>query len=243
MRVLWKPKWIAGHVLAVTVVILFVNLGLWQLDRHHWRAGLNAAITEGLRAEPVPFDRLTPGRRDYRRTAVSGRYLPEREVLLTPRNELGPGHHVLTPLRLGNGRLLVVDRGWVPFALDEPPVAEAAPPGGQITVEGVLLPATHVDPKAVRDAQGRLLRVAAVAPRIVSAVAGGAVGDEVVADVFLLQREPQPPPGRLPVPGPLPAPEAGPHLSYAVQWFLFALITVAGYPLLLRRTVRDAVSG
>ena len=244
MRVLWKPKWIAGHLLAVTVVVLFVNLGLWQLDRHHWRAGLNAAITEGLRSETVPFDRLVPGRRDYRRTVVSGRYLPQREVLLTPRNERGPGHHVLTPLRLGDGRVLVVDRGWVPFALDEPPVAEAAPPDGEITVEGVLLPATHVDPKAVRDGQGRVLRVAAVAPAVVAGVAAGAAAvEEVVADVFLLQREPQPPPDRLPVPGPLPALEAGPHLSYAGQWFLFALITAAGYPLLLRRAVRDAVSG
>jgi len=240
VRVLWKPKWIAGHLLAVTVVVLFVNLGLWQLDRHQWRAGLNAAITEGLRAEPVPFGRLTPGRRDYRRTAVSGRYLSEREVLLTPRNERGPGHHVLTPLRLGDGRLLVVDRGWVPFALDEPPVREAAPPGGEITVEGVLLPATHVDAKAVRDDDGRLLRVAAVAPAV---VVGGGDADNVVADVFLLLRAPGPPAGELPVPGELPALEAGPHLSYAGQWFLFALVTVVGYPLLLRRTARDAVSG
>jgi cytochrome oxidase assembly protein ShyY1 len=239
VRVLWKPKWIAGHLLVLTVVVVFVNLGLWQLDRHQWRAERNAAISDGLRADALPFDRLAPGRRDYRRTMVSGRYLPDREILLTPRNERGPGHHVLTPLRLGDGRLLVVDRGWVPFALDVPPVGEAPPPGGTVTVEGVLLPATQVDPKAVRDDDGRLLRVAAVAPQVVA----GATADNVVADVFLLLREAPPAPGALPVPGELPALERGPHLSYSVQWLLFALVTFVGYPLLLRRAVRDAVSG
>lgn len=239
MRVLWKPKWIAGHLLALTVVVVFANLGLWQLDRHQWRAERNASITQGLRADALPFDRLAHGRRDYRRTVAGGRYLPQREVLLTPRNERGPGHHVLTPLRLDDGRLLVVDRGWVPFSLDEPPIGEAAPPSGTVTVEGVLLPATEVDPKAVRDDDGRLLRVAAVAPRVVA----GMGAEAVVADVFLLLRESWPPPGELPVPAELPAPGRGPHLSYAVQWFLFALVTAAGYPLLLRRTVRDTLSG
>lgn len=236
MRVLWKPKWIAGHVLALTVVVVFVNLGLWQLDRHQWRAGLNADIAEGLRAEPLPLERLEVGERDYRRTAVRGMYVPEREALLTPRTERGPGHHVLTPLRLPDGRLLVVDRGWVPFALDRPGAAEAAPPQGEVELRGVLLPATRVDPRAVRDDDGRLLRVAAVAPRTVA-------GEDAVADVFLLVQEPAPGPGRLPVPGPLPELDRGPHLSYAVQWFLFALVTVVGYPLLLRRTAREAVSG
>jgi cytochrome oxidase assembly protein ShyY1 len=239
VRVLWKPKWIAGHLLALTVVVVFVNLGLWQLDRHQWRSDRNASIAEGLRAEALPFDRLAHGRRDYRRTVASGRYLPEREALLTPRNERGPGHHVLTPLRLDDGRLLIVDRGWVPFALDEPPVGEAAPPGGTVTLEGVLLPATEVDPKAVRDGDGRLLRVAAVAPRVIA----GTAAEDVVDDVFLLAREPSPAPGALPLPAALPARERGPHLSYAVQWFLFALVTAVGYPLLLRRAARDAVSG
>ena len=237
MRVLLKPKWIAGHLLVLTVVVLFVNLGLWQLDRHRWRVGVNADIAAGLAQPPVPLAELGEGDRAYRRVTVAGRYVPDADVLLSPRNERGPGHHVLTPLRLEDASVaLVVDRGWVPYRFDVPPVPGAEVPDGVVELSGVLLPATEVDAKAFRDEEGRVLRVQAVDPAVVAP----ALGDGLIADVFLLLREQRPAPGSLPVPGPLPERDAGPHLSYAVQWFLFAAVGVAGYPLLLRRTVRDA---
>ena len=38
---------------------------------------------------------------------------------------------------------------------------------------------------------------------------------------------------------PLPTLDEGPHLSYAIQWFIFSTIAVVGYPLILRRKARD----
>lgn len=236
MRVLLKPKWIAGHVLVLFVVVLFVNLGLWQLERHRWRAGLNQDIAAGLERTAAPLDTLAEGDRAYRRVTVSGRYVPDADVLLSPRNERGPGHHVLTPLRLDDGSVLIVDRGWVPYRFDVPPVPGAEPPAGVVELRGVLLSATEVDAKAFRNEEGRVLRVQAVDPEAVAP----APRDVLIQDVFLLLREQEPPPAELPVPGPVPEADAGPHLSYAMQWFLFAAVGVAGYPLLLRKTVRDA---
>lgn len=236
MRVLLKPKWIAGHVLVLFVVVLFVNLGLWQLDRHRWRSGMNQEIAAGLERPFAPLTTLTPGDRAYRRVTVTGRYVPDADVLLSPRNERGPGHHVLTPLRLEDASVvLIVDRGWVPYRFDTPPVPGAEAPAGVVELRGVLLPATEVDAKAFRDEEGRVLRVQAVDPGVVAP----SPRDGLIQDVFLLLREQEPLPGGLPVPGPLPEPDAGPHLSYAMQWFLFAAVGVAGYPLLLRKTVRD----
>lgn len=37
----------------------------------------------------------------------------------------------------------------------------------------------------------------------------------------------------------LPQPSEGPHRGYAVQWFLFAAVTIVGYPILLRRTAEE----
>ncbi|HWH32863.1 MAG TPA: SURF1 family protein [Egibacteraceae bacterium] len=233
MRTLLKPKWIAGHLLAVVVVVTFANLGLWQLRRHDWRAERNDRIAQGLAREPAPFASLPEGERAYRPVTVSGRYRPDADVLLTPRNELGPGHHVLTPLLLDDGTALLVDRGWVPFRHATPPVPGAAAAAGPVRLEGVLLPAAEALPQGVREG-GRLVRVRAVDPdAVLDAVLGGQA--RAVEDVFLLLREQQPPPGPLPVPGPVPEQDAGPHLSYAIQWFLFAAVVVAGYPLLLRR--------
>lgn len=233
VHVLTKPKWIAGHLLALIAIVTFANLGLWQLRRHDERAARNAAIAQGLEQPATPFDQLAAGERDYRRTTVRGRYDPGGEFLLTPRTERGPGHHLVTPFRLPDGRVLLVDRGWIPFPLDTPPFheTELAPPKGELDVRGVLLPATESDPGAVRGDDGRLLRVRAIDPAALA-------GQEAVADVSLLLEDPSP--GELPVPGPVPEPDAGPHLSYAVQWFVFAAVVAGGYPLLLRRALRDA---
>jgi cytochrome oxidase assembly protein ShyY1 len=232
VRTLLRPKWVFGHVLALTLVVLFVFLGMWQLRRHDERAERNAAMTLGLQAPVAPLDALPEGGREYRRARVTGVYAPEEEVLLTPRTEHGPGHHVLTPLWLPDGRLLVVDRGWIPFQLDTPPIAEAPAPAGEVILEGVLLPATKADAKAVRDDEGRVVRLAAVDPAAVA-------GDQAIEDVYLLVEAPQPEAAGLPVPASAPTPDSGPHLSYAAQWFIFALVGVVGYPLLLRRTVQE----
>ena len=236
MRVLLKPKWIAGHLLVLTVVVLFVNLGLWQLRRHEWRADLNARIAAGVEQPPVPFASLPAGQRAYRPVTVSGSYAGA-DVLLSPRNERGPGHHVLTPLMLEDGTALLVDRGWVPYRFDTPPVPGTAPPQGEVRLRGVLLPAADAQAQGFRDAAGRLLRVRAVDPGRILAESLRAPG---VDDVFLLLREQEPVQRELPLPGPLPERDAGPHLSYAIQWFLFTAVTLAGYPLLLRRALRDA---
>lgn len=237
MRVLLKPKWIAGHLLALTVVVAFVNLGMWQLRRHDWRAERNERIEQGLARDAVPLGTLPPGERDYRPVTVTGRYVQDADVLLSPRNERGPGHHVLTPLVLEDGTPLLVDRGWVPYRFDVPPVPGTTPPGGEVRLEGVLLPAAEADAQGTRDDAGRLLRVRAVDPGLILAER---LRTRAVEDVFLLLRTQDPAPAELPVPGPLPQPDAGPHLSYAIQWFLFTVVVLAGYPLLLRRTVREA---
>lgn len=240
MRVLLKLKWIVGHLLVLLVVVTFVNLGLWQLRRHDEKADRNAVLTEAMALPTVPLEELPVGERAYRRTTVAGVYT-DGEVLLSPRNERGPGHHVLTPLQTDDGTLLLVDRGWVPYRFESAPVPGAEAPEGRVELSGVLLPATEVDPKAVRDDDGRLLRVAAVPPRLIIGEASRA--PERVQDVYLLLREQRPASAELPVPGPPPEPDAGPHLSYAIQWFLFTAVALIGYPLLLRRTVRDATRG
>lgn len=237
MRVLLEPKWIAGHLLVLLVAVTFVNLGLWQMRRHDEKAQRNSALAEATALPPEPLEELPAGERAYRRTAVAGHYT-DGEVLLTPRNERGPGHHVLTPLRTERGALVLVDRGWVPYRFESAPVPGAEAPEGRVELSGVLLPATEVDPKAVRDDDGRLLRVAAVPPRLILGEASRT--PDRVEDVYLLLREQRPATAELPVAGPAPEPDAGPHLSYAIQWFLFTAVALIGYPLLLRRTVRDA---
>jgi surfeit locus 1 family protein len=242
-RFVFTPRWIALLLFVLLVAGVCIRLGIWQLDRLDQRRTFNAQVTSGLAAEPVPLDAVLPPGRDpdgldalaYRRVEVTGTYDPAHEVLLFGRALDGePGHHVLTPLVTADGRAVIVDRGWVPYELDTPPVEPAAPPAGEITVDGFLLLPGEPTDEVRRGADGRLLTVTSVDVAL--------VGEELpsVAPMAVqLQTQDPAQPGDLPrLVGP-PELSEGPHLSYAVQWFCFAAIALVGYVVLVRREVRD----
>lgn len=222
-------------VAAVIVAAVCVRLGFWQLDRLQERRALNAAIGAGLAAPTTSFaEALDAPQGDlaYRRVTADGTFDVSNELLLYGRAlEGSPGDHVLTPLVLDEGQVVLVDRGWVPFVPDrqtpvEPP-AEA--PTGHVTVEGVLLPPEEGGAFA-DDGEGGIVR----AVRIDEIDAR--MTDHDLAPVYLLLEAQSPPqPEGLPVPATMPAPTEGPHLSYAIQWFTFATIAVVGYVVLMRK--------
>ena len=129
----------------------------------------------------------------------------------------------------------------MPFALREPPVAEAAPPAGEVRVEGALLP-SRGPPQgfwanlAPRNPPGKLTITTYPDTERLSAQ----MPYELLPVVLELSSQTPPQPGDLPVvlaEAPL---NDGPHLGYAIQWFSFALIGLVGYGFLLRQTARGA---
>lgn len=244
-RFLLRPRWLAGHVLVVVAVVGFVNLGFWQLRRLDERRQLNAVVRRRHEAPARPLSALLRGAGgdprsvQWRRATVTGTYDTGAEVLLTARSRAGqPGHHVLTPLVTGDDRAVIIDRGWVPYRVPGPPVRPATPPVGPVTVHGVVLTGRRTDQYG-RAESGRLEFVSQVD---LDRLAGPAPAP--LAPVYVqLRRQSPPQPGSLPVPARLPPLTEGPHLSYAGQWFLFAIIVVVGYPLLLARTAREQRGG
>jgi len=244
IKVLLTPRWLVAHLLALSLVVALINLGLWQLRRLEERTATNALLAERLDDEPQAYSRLTEAVLDpealrYRPTVISGRFDPSREVLLRSRSHQGqPGWHVLTPLLLAEERALLVNRGWVPFAMDTLPLDAVRPPEAEVTVWGRLQPSQRPPDGwlAVRDPpEGVLQKVFWI-------------DTERLARQFPYRLEPfylelieqQPAtPGPLPVPPPPPVIGTGPHLSYALQFFAFALVGIVGYGLLLRRVLTE----
>ena len=218
------------------VAAICVRLGFWQLDRLEQRRAFNAEIGGALAAVPVPLDDVLAGSdRSYRRVTASGTWAADDEVILFGRSlDGGPGNHVLTPLVIGDGRAVLVDRGWVPSEITTPPVTgiEAAATG-VVAVDGILLPADEGssgdDLGGDRPDQVRTVNVAALDPTIEA---------DLVDDVYLLLQR-QAPPQERPIPAPLPELTEGPHFSYAIQWFTFAAVALIGYGVLAMRGARS----
>ncbi len=238
-----KARSLILWVVAISLATLFVRLGFWQLDRRAQRRAIVGAI-ETRAALPaldwtgdgtvVPAD--TTGLL-WRRVRARGRYDPNREIILRGRSRGGrPGVEVLTPLRIGERALLVL-RGWLPAADGLRADLAAGWPAGwmdtaSVTVEGLLLPprpGRGGEPLAVESAGRTHLAIAGADIELIARE----LPWEVAPFVLLASSEGTGAPGL----GPPPEIDRGegPHLSYAIQWFSFAAISLVGTGLLLRK--------
>lgn len=112
----FKPPWWATAAVAILVPCL-CGLGVWQLQRGAAKRELQALYEQAQQAAPRNVTAGTvayPG--EFYRVAVRGRFDTGRQLLLDNQSHDGkPGYHVLTPLILPDGGILIVDRGWIPL--------------------------------------------------------------------------------------------------------------------------------
>ena len=227
-RSLTTPRWIAAHLLALSLFILFVNLGLWQLRRLDERRLDNLVAAGRAEAPRLDLEIALAGAGVMheslagRHVTATGTYDVDREVLIRSQVENGQaGFHVITPLVLESDAVVLVNRGWVPLDMGSVPVL-AAPPAGETSINGIVA----LD-------QARPNAPVGEAP-IYNRVDLGAIGGGDLLPVYVILDEERS--NRLPIPLPPPnLTSEGNHLFYSIQWFSFALIGLVGYTLLLRR--------
>lgn len=234
---LLRPSWVVlALVVAGFAYLCFTVLAPWQLGKNTQTERRNTLIEQSIDATPVPVESLLDGTRtnrddEWRRVDATGTYLPEQQVLVRLRSIGGtPAYEVLTPLQLGDGRLVLVNRGYVlPVeGTDAPPVAPA--PGGTITVQARLR-APEGSSGRTADATGQSPQVYSINPGEV----GQLTGAEYV-DGYLQLEENQP--GGLGVIA-LPMLDAGPFLSYGLQWIAFGVMAPLGLAYFVRAELRE----
>ncbi|MER8236789.1 SURF1 family protein [Streptomyces sp. NPDC101490] len=251
-RFLLSRQWVILTLIALVLIPTMIELGFWQFHRHERRVAQNALIADSVAAEPVPVERLTsPGhtvpREDYwRPVTVTGTFDTTHEVVVRRRTSADDrvGVHVLTPLVLRDGKVVLINRGWIPAASDQhsfPPVPPA--PKGEVTLTGRLKADETTGASGIKDLKGLPDRQVML---INSRQQAELIGREVLGG-YVEQTAPNPA-GNTPEQIPEPDHESiGAHMAYAVQWWLFAAGVPVGWVILVRREKRDrqtsAVSG
>jgi surfeit locus 1 family protein len=225
-------------VIALASSLGFVRLGFWQLSRLRERRARNAIVAARLKAPLVPFreamQSLDSAR--YRRVVVRGRLDYSNELLLVSRPRNGsPGVYLLTPLRQAGDSEILILRGWVYSPDGKTVVREQWHEGTDATLTGFIDDFTPVtgpvsvvgDSQAVRHLVLDSIRTRLpypLQPRF------------VVQTSDSVERPDRP--ARISP----PVLDDGPHLSYAIQWFAFALIAWVGVIVVIRKE-RGRASG
>jgi surfeit locus 1 family protein len=232
----FRPR-LAPLLFTIPVVLVCAALAVWQLQRLEWKRGLIAQQEAAVNAAPVaPPQTLADALAlEFHPVFDTGVFLHDREIHL---NAIGPqggaGFDVLTPLQEAGGRIVFVDRGFVPTELKDPAKRAAGQPAGTSRVAGLLrlLPEKKPnwfvpDNRPDRDdwfwvdlpAMGSAAGIANVAP-------------------FYIDADATPNPGGWPKGGVTPLALPNHHLQYAITWFLLAVAAIVIYLLSEHRNAR-----
>lgn len=235
--------------LAVVALVLFagfIALGTWQVYRLQWKLALIERVEQRVHAAAVPapgpelWPQITATSDEYRHVRLTGTFLPEFSARVQASTELGSGYWLLTPLRLRDGNIVLINRGFIPPATDitaENPSSSSQ----EVLITGLLRISEpgggflrHNDPTAdrwySRDVQAiaAARKLQSVAPYFVDADAGS----EAVAPESSVR----------PVGGLTVIAFHNSHLVYALTWYALALM-VAGAAFWVMRDARRRANG
>ncbi|NUO47068.1 MAG: SURF1 family protein [Streptomyces sp.] len=245
-RFLLSRQWVILTLVALLLIPTMIRLGIWQMHRYDERTARNQLVSDALDAKPVPVESLTsPGhtvtsKERYHSVTAKGHFDTAHEVVVRRRTNSDDevGYHVLTPFVLNDGKVLLVNRGWIPA--DGPSQTAfpkiPAPARGETTVTGRLMPDETTEASGIKDLKGlpdrqiMLINSAQEAKRLGAEVLGG----------YVAQTAPDPKGDTPELMGSKPGMEnAALNYAYAFQWWLFAAGVPIGWVVLVRRETRD----
>ena len=137
MRLVWL-------LIAIMAFAGFCALGIWQVERRAWKLDLMERVAQRIHAPAVaPLDRshwdsISASRDEYRRIRLRGTYLHDQSALVQASTILGTGYWVMTPLRLDDQSIVLVNRGFVPQAQNNGPWRHRHEPAGEVTLTGLI---------------------------------------------------------------------------------------------------------
>jgi hypothetical protein len=238
-RLAVTQRWIGIFGFTVAFAIACVALGQWQFDRRAQAQAAIALLNQNFDVTAVPLDEVVADLSEFdssekwRTVQLEGDYEGEVIYVRTRSGPTGIGFEQLAILTRDDGTAFVVNRGWVPANGDNSRPAETpALPSGPVTVTARLMP-------------GEQLIAGRNAPEgQIATIHLPSIDDQTANDVFLgwygrLDAEtPSAPTGTA---WTKPILDEGPHLSYALQWYVFALMGFYGYGWALRKEARGDV--
>lgn len=221
----WK-RWLVWSALVVVFAVACSFLSNWQFNRRAEALAKIQSVATNFDQPPVALDDVAgvgafDAKNEWRSVTLSGKFLIDHAVLVRNRPYNGsPGFLQLIPFQLDTGKVVAVETGWLPTGDDNhAPKLIPLPASAETQIVGRLRPS---EPTLNRDAPAKQLGTINVQALIEKE---GLTG-KVYKNFYVRLASPY---SSSEFPKILPRPELdeGNHLSYALQWILFALMAVA----------------
>lgn len=221
-----RPAVLIVWMLTITLTAILIALGTWQVQRLSEKRQLIQQVESRAYGEPQPlpadWQDIGPKQNwEYSRVTVSGVFNHSAEVQVYTVSDIGPGYWVLTPLTLNDGKSVIVNRGFVKSANRDPATRLTGQVAGSVAVTG-LMRSTETGGLFLREndlASQRYYR------RDIAQIAE-ATGVKDAAP-FYVDADATPNDGDLPIGGKTQLKFPNSHLSYAITWYILAIMMLA----------------
>jgi cytochrome oxidase assembly protein ShyY1 len=221
---LLRPGWIALALVVIAFTYLcFTVLAPWQLGKNTKTSRENRQIENSLNTAPVPLKTLLPQQdssasgAQWRSVTATGHYLPGLQVLARLRVVDGdPAFEVLAPFAVDDGPTVLVDRGYV-----RPEQGSRVPPIAPPPAESVTITARLRDSESTAQGKDPFVSDGVWQVYSINTAAVAALTKVPLAGSYLQLLDGQP--GGLGVIS-VPHLDAGPFLSYGIQWISFGIV-------------------
>jgi surfeit locus 1 family protein len=217
---------------AALLAALTIYLGIWQTHRGDEKEERQRMLEARMRETPVVLTGSAPSAEPlvYRHVRASGEYEAAGQIFIDNQVLNGrAGYFVVTPLKLRDGAIVLVNRGWIARGPSYPQPPQAPPPAGPVDVAGVavLPPARFLElgPQAVTGNVWQNLTIARYQATTKSPVLPVVVLSDAAGEGLVAVRE---------------TPDAGvaKHREYALTWFSLAATTLAMWLVLNAKRAR-----
>ncbi len=239
-----RRSWRSLLIPTVLAFCALIALGTWQVKRKAWKEGLIATLDERLAAPPgdlpaaAAWPRLDRASEEYRRVKFTAVFDNAKEALVYGAASAfrpdvsGPGYWVFTPARLDDGRVVMINRGFVPDGRQDPAMRPGGEVAGKTEIIGAMRWPDGRNWFMPNDQPAKNLWFARDPAAIAAAKGLGAVAP------FYVEQESPSPPGGLPQPGKLVVRLPDNHLQYAITWYGLALALAGVYGAYAVRQIR-----
>jgi surfeit locus 1 family protein len=226
---------LVASLMTVVALAILVALGLWQLERKTWKETLISILEQRLAAtavalpSPAKWNRAEAGRDEFLRVVFTAQFQNDKEALVyTTGSSMradtgGPGYWVFTPARLPDGRIVMVNRGFVPEGRQDQATGRDGAVSGPVEITGVL---RWPEPPGLFTPAGDPGRNIWFSRDSAAVAAAKNITD---AAPFYVEMETPVPPGGLPHPGRVQPSLPNSHFQYALTWLGLAAVLVGVY--------------
>jgi surfeit locus 1 family protein len=237
---LFTRRWIIATLLVIAAIAVMIRLGIWQLDRLEQRRQFNAHFLEQTESGPLRLESNTNNldlvNMEYHQVIASGEFDHTEEVAIRNQYwENQPGVHLLTPLRLKeNETAVLVDRGWIPLEAYQSGDWKSFEEPGIVSVSGII----RISQEPTLGGRSDPTPLPSESLMAWNFINIPEISKQIPYPLLpiYIQQSPGTSTGELPIRS---QPEIeiseGPHLGYAIQWFIFAIILGGGYPWYIRQ--------